>query len=88
MSDNPEFDRQLEENRRAYEALREEIRDKYRGRFVALAFGRVVADGPTTREVMAAVESLRPRPLHVEVFPAEAEPLFDEFLSPSAEYPS
>jgi hypothetical protein len=86
MTANPEFDRQLEENRRAYAALREEIRAKYAGRFVALAFGRVAADGATVREVMAAVERLVPRPLHVEVFPAEAEPLFDELLSPSAEY--
>ena len=86
MADPSEFDRQLEVNRRYYEAHREEIQTRFAGKFVALAIGRVVADGKSSQSVIDAIEQLEPRPLHVEVFPAETEPLFDSLLSPSVEF--
>ena len=88
MSDLNEFDRQLESNRLYFETHREEIQAKYVGKFVALAFGKIVAEGKSSQAVMDQIGKLRPRPLHVEVFPAEAEPLFDILLSPSGEYES
>ena len=86
MSDLNEFDHQLEINRQYYAAHRDEIQTKYAGQFVALAFGKIVATGQSSQSVLDAVEELRPRPLHIEVFPAEAEPLFDSLLSPSVEF--
>jgi hypothetical protein len=86
MSNPGEFERQLEINRRYYEAHRTEIQTTYFGQFVALAFGRIVATGPTNQAVISAVRKLQPQPLHIEVFPAEAEPLFDTLLSPSVEF--
>jgi len=86
MSVTSEFDRQLEANRHYYDAHRDEIQAKYAGTFVALAFGKVVATGQSVQSVNEAVEKLQPRPLHVEIFPAEAEPLFDTLLSPSVEF--
>jgi hypothetical protein len=86
MSDQAEFRRQLEENRQAYERLRDEIRQKYAGRFVALGFGKVLASGRSTREVEEQVRALEPRPLHYEIFPAGVEPLFDTISSTSVEY--
>jgi len=86
MADQSEFDRQLDVNRRYYEGHREEIQAKFSGKFVGLAFGRIVADGTSSQAVIDAIEKLRPRPLHFEVFPAETEPLFDAMLSPSVEF--
>ena len=86
MSDLNEFGRELEINRRYFDAHRGEIQAKYAGQFVALAFGKIVAAGQSSQSVLDAVEKLQPRPLHVEVFPAEAEPLFDSLLSPSVEF--
>ena len=80
MDENSEFIRQLEENRRAYAGLRDEIRQKYAGQFVALAFGRVIAADVDLRKVNAAVAALNPKPAHVVIFPAEEEPLFDTVL--------
>ena len=88
MSDLSEFDRQLEMNRAYYETHREEIQAKHVDQFVALAFGKIVAVGQSSQSVIDAIEELRPRPLHVEIFPAETEPLFDSLLSPSVEFAS
>lgn len=86
MSDPSELERQFEVNRRYFAGHRDEIRTEHAGKFVALALGKVVAVGPTSQSVIDAVERLDPRRLHVEVFPAEAEPLWDTLLSPSVEF--
>jgi hypothetical protein len=36
-------------------------------------------------QVTAAVEALDPKPVHYEVFPAEADPMFDVVSSVSSE---
>jgi hypothetical protein len=87
MPETP-FDRQMEQNKVAWEALRDQVRRDYAGQFVALAFGRVVAAGPRVDRVTAAVEALDPKPAHFEVFPAEADPMFDVVHSVSSEYPA
>lgn len=79
MSDNPEFDRQLEENRRAYEALREEIRTRYAGQYVGIAFGRIIAVDPDFARVCEAIDRLDPQPEHQAVFPADDEPRMDDY---------
>jgi len=86
MTELKEFDQELEVNRFFFETHREEIQAQYVGKFVALAFGRIVAEGKSSKPVMDQIEKLRPRPLHVEVFPAEAEPLFDTLLSPASDF--
>ena len=86
MSSLSEFDRQLEMNRHYYAAHRDEIQAKYVGQFVALASGKIVAAGQSSQSVIDALKEMQPPPLHVEVFPAEAEPLFDSLLSPSVEF--
>jgi hypothetical protein len=83
---NPEFDRQLEENRRGYAAMREEIRAKYAGQYVGFAFGRVAAAGPDFHEVCRSIDRLDPAPQHHVVFWAEAVPDFDGVQNLSVEF--
>jgi hypothetical protein len=85
MSD-PQFFREMESNKKAWESLRDRVRREYAGQFVALAFGRIVASGAQVDQVTAAVQHLDPKPAHYEVFPAEAEPMFDVVYSVSSEY--
>jgi hypothetical protein len=74
MTQLTDFDRELEENRRAYQQLREEIRTRYAGQFVALAFGKVVAAGADFQQVCDAVDQLSPEPKHSAVFHADDDP--------------
>jgi hypothetical protein len=77
MSDDHRFDKELELNRRAYADLRDQIRRDYAGKYVGLAFGRVMAAGDDFDAVTASMNSLDPPPACSLVFPAEDEPLFD-----------
>jgi hypothetical protein len=72
-----QFDRELEQNRHGWEALREHIRREYAGKYVGMAFGRVMATGPDYDAVVTAMDALDPPPACSLVFPAEDEPLFD-----------
>jgi hypothetical protein len=71
------FDREMACNRKAYEELKEQIRRDYTGRYVAMAFGRIVAVRPTLDEAKAALDALQPAPGHALVFAAEEEPAFE-----------
>jgi hypothetical protein len=73
------FERQMEENRKAYEALRETILRDHAGEYVGIAFGRLIASSTDFDEVVAAVNALRPEPEHSVVFPAGEEPMFEPF---------
>jgi hypothetical protein len=75
MPDN--FDQELEENRKAYEALREKIRGEYAGQYVAMAFGRIIKVCPGFDEACAAIEELQPSPVHYLVFPGDNDPGFE-----------
>jgi hypothetical protein len=77
VSNTAEFDRQLEENRRAYAALRDEIRTKYTGQYVGLAFGKIVAFDPDFERVCAIIDNLQPSPAHCSVFRADDDPSSD-----------
>ena|SRR5947209_1042674 len=77
MSDQAEFDRQLDENRRAYEALRDEFRAKYADQYVAIAFGRIVAVDPDYFRATAVVDGLDPKPVHSLVFLGADDPGFE-----------
>ena len=79
IEENTELDRQLEENRRFYEANSEEIKQKYAGQYVGIAFGRVVATDPDYFKVCAEVDRLRPAALHQAVFLAESDPAMDAY---------
>jgi hypothetical protein len=70
------FDEELALNRRAYAELRDQIRREYAGKYVGLAFGRVMAVGDYDA-VTTEMDALDPRPACALVFPAEDEPLFD-----------
>jgi hypothetical protein len=72
-----QFDKELEQNRLAWESMRESIRREYAGQYVGMAFGRVMAAGHDYDGVVAAMDALNPRPACSFVFPAEDEPLFD-----------
>jgi hypothetical protein len=80
------FEREMEQNRKAYEALRDKIRAKYAGQYVAMAFGRVVHVSPSFDESRDAVEALQPAPEHIAVFPADEDPLFDVIESRYGEF--
>jgi hypothetical protein len=68
MSDEAEYQRQLEENRRAYEALRDEIHQKYPDKYVAIAFGRIVAVDPDYHKAVGIVDAMEPKPGHSAIF--------------------
>jgi len=82
---NEVFEQEMEQNRKAYEALREKIRIEHAGKYVAMAFGRIVCVSPDFDEAMNAVKELSPSPEHVLVFPAEEGPIFDIIDSPYRE---
>ena len=77
MYDQIEFDRQLEENRRFYEEHAEEIRTKYVGQYVGIAFGRLIAVDPDYFHVCRIVDGLEPPSLHHLVFQGGSEPAFE-----------
>jgi Family of unknown function (DUF5678) len=68
---------QMDRNRKAYAALRDTILRDHAGKYVALAFGRLIASSPDFDEVMATVNDLCPGEEHVVVFPAGEEPMFE-----------
>ena len=71
------FDEQMELNRAAYERVREEIRRRGAGHYVAIASGRLLAITDDFPSAAAAIEALQPAPEHFLVFPSDAEPIFD-----------
>jgi hypothetical protein len=73
-------------NRAAYERLREEILRDYQGRYVALAFGKIIGSAETYGEGVRLVQRLSPAPHAFEVFLAGEEPIFDDLLATRAEF--
>ena len=59
-----------QKNLKAYERLKEEIRTKYQGQYVAIADGILVKVSPNFEEADEAVKGYR----HSLVFPAGEEP--------------
>lgn len=84
--DETAIEQEMAENRKAWERLREEIRRDYSGRFVALAFGRLIGVAGTYGDAVALVQQLEPVPKSFEVFLANDEPLFDMILDRYTEY--
>jgi hypothetical protein len=64
-------------NRATYERLRDEIRQKHAGKYVALAKGQFVGSAETFDDACALVEKLKPVPEYYLVFRAEKEPDFE-----------
>ncbi len=79
------FDREMAENRKAYEALREEIR-AHKGKYIAMAFGRIVCVSADFDEAVKAIDNLQPEPLSAVVFPADEEPGFEPIEDFHREY--
>jgi hypothetical protein len=77
--DRSAFDEEMARNRLAYEGLREQIQREYAGKYVAMAFGRIVAVSPDFDQARKAVEQLTPAPTHALVFAAEDEPAFEPY---------
>ena len=80
------FDHELAENRKAYEALRDEIRRQHKGKYVAMAFGKIICISPDFDEAVRALDSLQPEPISAAVFAAEEEPAWEPYDSISSEY--
>lgn len=80
-----QFEHELDQNKQAWNTLRAQVRREYAGKFVALAFGRIVGSDLRVDRLTAVVESLDPKPVHYEIFPAETDPLFDSVESISSE---
>ena len=55
-------------NQEAYERLRGELDRKYQGRFVLIADGKLIADGPTFEEVAKKGDEVVPKASHRIVF--------------------
>lgn len=84
--DQARFEAELEQNRAAYERLRDHIRQHCAGQYVAIAQGRLVGSAPTFDEAAALVARLRPSPEHCVVFPAGDEPMFEPYSDTHVEY--
>ena len=74
------FTRESALNRQAYHRLRAGIRLDYKGKYVALAYGKLLGAAPTFDEARALVAGLDPAPEYYLVFPADGEPDFDLVL--------
>jgi hypothetical protein len=72
-----QFDQEMACNRQAYERLKEQIRREHAGKYVAIAFGKIIAVSSDFDEATASVNRLQPAPAHCVVFPAEDEPHFE-----------
>jgi hypothetical protein len=81
-----QFECELDQNKRAWALLRDQVRKDHAGQFVALAFGRIVAADTRVDRLTATIEAMDPKPAHFEIFPAEADPLFDDIDSISSEF--
>ncbi len=68
-------------NRKAYEALREQIKKEYAGQYAAIAHGKLIAVAGTYDKALAAVQELQPGPEHFLVFGADDENALDPFYS-------
>jgi hypothetical protein len=77
--DTATFEREMEINRRGYEALREQIQRDHAGQYVALAHGRLIAAAPTFDEAFALVQRLEPVPECFLLWPADEEPDFEPY---------
>ncbi len=77
MSEENEFNRQLEQNRCFYEAHRHEIEEKYTGQYVGIAFGRLIAVDPDYFKVCRIVDALEPPSLHHVIFQGGSDPAFE-----------
>ncbi len=71
------YERETAINRKAYEALKEQIQTEHAGKYVALGSGRILAVAPTFDEIEATLEQLKDIPECYFVFPAEMEPHFE-----------
>jgi hypothetical protein len=75
------FEQEMAVNRKAYEALREQIRRDHAGQYVAMAHGHVIAAAATYDDTVAAVEQLQPVPEYYLVFPADEDPDFEPYYA-------
>jgi hypothetical protein len=71
------FEQELAANRKAYSQLRDEIRRQYSGKYIGMAYGKIMAVDNNYDVVTAAMDALDPAPACSLVFPADDEPLFD-----------
>ena len=65
------YEEEKQRNVAAYERLKDEIRTRYRGQYVAIADGRLIKVSPSFEEADEAVKHYR----HRFVFPAGDEPI-------------
>jgi hypothetical protein len=65
------FLRELEANRLTYDRMRDQIARDFAGKYVALAFGRIVVDSTDFEKVLSRIKQLDPAPAHVVVFAAD-----------------
>ena len=77
---------ELEQNRLAYEDLRDRIRREHAGKFIAIAFGRIVAVTPTFNEAQTTIAQMAPAAKHFAIFDANTEPVWESYDSISSEY--
>jgi hypothetical protein len=77
--DKATFDLEAIASRKAYESLKEQIRHKYAGQYVALGTSGILAAAPKFDDVLAAVAALHPAPAYHLIFPANQEPVFEPY---------
>ncbi len=70
-----EFEKDMQQNLNAYKQLRTEILQKHKGKYVAIAKGKLVAVAKTFDEALEASEKAVPDFLHRFVFQAGYEPI-------------
>jgi hypothetical protein len=69
------YEKEKEQNLIAYKQLRTEILQKHKGKYVAIAKGKLVAVAPTFDEAVEASQKAVPDFLHRFVFQAGYEPI-------------
>lgn len=82
VTDEEAFEREMAQNRKAYEQLKDHLRRDCAGKYVAIAFGRLVAVNSDFDEAVAAAKQLQPAPQHFVVFQGDDEPSFEIIEDP------
>ncbi len=75
--DKATYEREMTLNRDAYRNIGPQIRAKYKGQYVVLAHGDIIASAATFDAAQAAIQRHRPIPEYYLIFPADVEPAFD-----------
>lgn len=71
------YEKQKNDNIKAYERLKNEISHQYPGNYVAICKGQVLLTAPTYQEAWGKLKEVAPDAQHFLIFPADKKPFLE-----------